>query len=213
MEEKRGNSLPQEIVFEILKELPVKTLVRFRAVSKLWCSIIDNPVFVDSHRTRSYTRSGGIRIICEYMQNFKCKIYSIDPQGGSPVSFINLPEAQVDFTEVKVPRFSTADVIMAFEVGPQKFNVILLPDGEFTTSRFTHIIQVGGRLAFTSVDYARAGEVGVDPLTNVKVVESLDYVEARDVDQAIDNGDHYTKIPGLSRSKTVTSVHCHGLNP
>ncbi|KAM7460964.1 hypothetical protein LguiA_029085 [Lonicera macranthoides] len=186
MEEKRGNSLPQEIVFEILKELPVKTLVRFRAVSKLWCSIIDNPVFVDSHRTRSYTRSGGIRIICE------CRISNAKDTLQIPKKdhlFLLSTSRKVDFTEVKVPSFSTAEVIMAFEVGPEKFNVIPLPDGAFARFRFTHIIQVGGRLAFTSVDYARAGEVGVDPLTNVKVVESLDYVEARDVDQAIDNGD------------------------
>ncbi|KAM7464980.1 hypothetical protein LguiB_012542 [Lonicera macranthoides] len=84
--------LPEEIIFQILKELPVKTLVRFRAVSKLWCSIIDDPFFVDSHRTRSHTRNGGISILCQYRENFSFKIYTTDPQGGSSVPFLTLPD-------------------------------------------------------------------------------------------------------------------------
>ncbi|KAM7460947.1 hypothetical protein LguiA_029068 [Lonicera macranthoides] len=84
--------LPEEIIFQILKELTVKTLVRFRAVSKLWCSIIDDPIFIDSHHTRSHTRNGGIRILCQYKENFSLKIYTTDPQGGSPVPFLTLPD-------------------------------------------------------------------------------------------------------------------------
>ncbi|KAM7460959.1 hypothetical protein LguiA_029080 [Lonicera macranthoides] len=84
--------LPEEIIFQILKELPVKTLVRFRAVSKLWCSIIDDPFFVDSHRTRSHTRNGGISILCQYRENFSFKIYTTDPQGRSPSPCLTLPD-------------------------------------------------------------------------------------------------------------------------
>ncbi|KAM7464973.1 hypothetical protein LguiB_012535 [Lonicera macranthoides] len=101
MEKNRGKSasslsspfLPPETIFEILKNLPAKPLLRFRAVSKLWCSIIDDPVFVDSHRTRSCTRTGGIRILCqyEYAEDLILNIYSTDPQGGSPLPFPALP--------------------------------------------------------------------------------------------------------------------------
>ncbi|XP_028054791.1 putative F-box protein At1g32420 [Camellia sinensis] len=56
-------SIPQEIIFEILKELPAKSLLRFRCVSKLWCSTIDDPLFITSHRARSHTRPGGINIL------------------------------------------------------------------------------------------------------------------------------------------------------
>ncbi|KAM7460956.1 hypothetical protein LguiA_029077 [Lonicera macranthoides] len=84
--------LPEEIIFEILKELPIKTLVRFRVVSKLWCSIIDDPFFVDSHRTRSHSHNGDIRILCQYRKNFRLKIYTTDPQGGSLVPFPTLPD-------------------------------------------------------------------------------------------------------------------------
>ncbi|KAM7460977.1 hypothetical protein LguiA_029098 [Lonicera macranthoides] len=89
--------LPQEIIFEILKELPVKTLLRFRAVSKLWCSIINDPVFVDSHRTRSYTRTSGTSIICRYIENRKLKVYTTDPEGGSPLTYLTLPVGILDY--------------------------------------------------------------------------------------------------------------------
>ncbi|KAM7460981.1 hypothetical protein LguiA_029102 [Lonicera macranthoides] len=89
--------LPQEIIFEILKELPVKTLLRFRAVSKLWCSIIDDPVFVDSHCTRSYTRTSGTSIICRYIENRKLKVCTTDPEGGSPLTYLTLPIGILDY--------------------------------------------------------------------------------------------------------------------
>ena len=37
-------------------------MLRIRVVSKLWCSIIEDPTSLDSHCTRSYTQPGGIRI-------------------------------------------------------------------------------------------------------------------------------------------------------
>ncbi|KAJ0703974.1 putative F-box domain-containing protein [Helianthus annuus] len=37
------DSLPSEIIFNILSRMPVKSLARFRCVSKLWCDYIDDP--------------------------------------------------------------------------------------------------------------------------------------------------------------------------
>ncbi|KAM0005096.1 putative F-box domain-containing protein [Helianthus debilis subsp. tardiflorus] len=37
------DSLPSEIIFNILSRMPVKSLARFRSVSKLWCDYIDDP--------------------------------------------------------------------------------------------------------------------------------------------------------------------------
>ncbi|KAF7813723.1 F-box/kelch-repeat protein [Senna tora] len=42
-------NLPQEVLINILLRLPVKSLLRFKSVSKLWLSLISNPSFAKSH--------------------------------------------------------------------------------------------------------------------------------------------------------------------
>ncbi|KAK3437513.1 hypothetical protein EUGRSUZ_C02180 [Eucalyptus grandis] len=44
-----GSDLPEEILIQILLKLPVKSLVRFRCVSKSWDSLITHPSFVSLH--------------------------------------------------------------------------------------------------------------------------------------------------------------------
>ncbi|OIT39252.1 PREDICTED: F-box/kelch-repeat protein At3g23880-like [Nicotiana attenuata] len=41
--------LPRDIVIEILLRLPVKSLLRFKSVSKPFCSLIKNPNFISKH--------------------------------------------------------------------------------------------------------------------------------------------------------------------
>lgn len=48
--------LPLDVILEILVKLPVKSLCRFRCVSKLWRSTISDPQFVEAHRVRSNAR-------------------------------------------------------------------------------------------------------------------------------------------------------------
>ncbi|GMI96161.1 hypothetical protein like AT3G23880 [Hibiscus trionum] len=46
-------SFPQEIVVEILSNLPVKSLIRLRYVSKSWESLITDPFFIKKHLKRT----------------------------------------------------------------------------------------------------------------------------------------------------------------
>lgn len=46
-------NLPQDIIVEILTWLPVKSLCRFRCVSKPWRFLISNPDFIKSHLDRA----------------------------------------------------------------------------------------------------------------------------------------------------------------
>ncbi|XP_023907625.1 F-box protein At3g07870 isoform X1 [Quercus suber] len=41
--------LPDNVVFDILTRLPVKSLIRFRCVSQSWNSTITNPIFITKH--------------------------------------------------------------------------------------------------------------------------------------------------------------------
>lgn len=45
-------SLPEELIDLVLFRLPVKPLLRFRCVSKGWCSLIDSKAFVKKHHKR-----------------------------------------------------------------------------------------------------------------------------------------------------------------
>ncbi|KAK9676981.1 hypothetical protein RND81_11G113900 [Saponaria officinalis] len=49
MPRKTEYNIPQEIVIEILKRVPVESLLRFMCVSKSWFSLITNPNFVSDH--------------------------------------------------------------------------------------------------------------------------------------------------------------------
>ncbi|KAK6914167.1 F-box domain [Dillenia turbinata] len=49
-------TLPDEIIADILSRVPVKSLVRFRCVSKEWCSLVANTKFIKAHLQRSNAR-------------------------------------------------------------------------------------------------------------------------------------------------------------
>ncbi|KAF9591886.1 hypothetical protein IFM89_009494 [Coptis chinensis] len=42
-------NIPDDVLLEILRRIPTKSLLRFKCVSKHWCSSIEDPTFVYSH--------------------------------------------------------------------------------------------------------------------------------------------------------------------
>ncbi|XP_059658404.1 putative F-box protein At4g38870 [Cornus florida] len=88
-------SLPEELLCEILKELPVKILLRFRCVSKRWCAMIDDLPFVQSHHDHSQTRPHGINILVLCQRGSSTQIYSTDPDGSGPIlPLLEIPEVK-----------------------------------------------------------------------------------------------------------------------
>uniref|UniRef100_A0A6V7QW55 F-box domain-containing protein n=1 Tax=Ananas comosus var. bracteatus TaxID=296719 RepID=A0A6V7QW55_ANACO len=48
-----SSAYPDELISEVLVRLPVKSLLRFRCVSRTWRSLISDPHLIESHRRRS----------------------------------------------------------------------------------------------------------------------------------------------------------------
>ncbi|KAM3216273.1 hypothetical protein P3L10_025714 [Capsicum annuum] len=45
-----NSCIPHELIFEILKRLLAKSLMRFRCVSKSFASLISDPLFIEAHQ-------------------------------------------------------------------------------------------------------------------------------------------------------------------
>ncbi|XP_074335109.1 F-box protein CPR1-like [Apium graveolens] len=58
-------ALPCEMLDEILYRLPVKYLLRYRCVSKGWCSLIDSDLYVKKHLRKALECNAGALIINE----------------------------------------------------------------------------------------------------------------------------------------------------
>ncbi|XAR70660.1 hypothetical protein NMG60_11027581 [Bertholletia excelsa] len=67
------SDLPEEVSADILSRLPVKSLLRFRCVSRNWCSLIDRPDFVKLHLNRSIKAKANLCVILR-----DSHLYSVD---------------------------------------------------------------------------------------------------------------------------------------
>ncbi|XP_043721153.1 F-box protein CPR1-like [Telopea speciosissima] len=91
-------NLPEDIILAILSRLPVKSLLRFRSVSKLWCALITDPDFVQMHLYRSLATNTNLilLVIREYLKIFYSDVceqetaVELDCPFKSPVGFLIL---------------------------------------------------------------------------------------------------------------------------
>ncbi|KAI3459039.1 hypothetical protein Pfo_015702 [Paulownia fortunei] len=76
-------NLPEEIITEILSRLSVKSLLKFRCISKSWCSLISSKHFIKTHLENSTknTTLAHHRIISTFMQPLwrlkHCSLHSL----------------------------------------------------------------------------------------------------------------------------------------
>ncbi|KAL7088552.1 hypothetical protein ACP275_13G134000 [Erythranthe tilingii] len=71
-------TLPFELVEDILRRLPVKSLKRFRAVAKLWCSLIDSENFVKMHLQRSVASNSHRSLVLGGLAVYSVDLDSLD---------------------------------------------------------------------------------------------------------------------------------------
>ncbi|OMO69415.1 hypothetical protein COLO4_29072 [Corchorus olitorius] len=84
------SQLPEEICMEILERLPVRSLIRFKAICKSWKSLISTPNFSDRHFDRSVASSNKLGIILTKEYKFSVPnqcVISFHTLNFSPTSF------------------------------------------------------------------------------------------------------------------------------
>ncbi|XP_059658429.1 putative F-box protein At3g52320 [Cornus florida] len=107
-----SSSVPPEILWSslplILKQFPVKTLLKLRCVSKVWCSIIDDPDFIRLHHKHSHTRPDGVSIVLMNKDGGDYQLYSVDPEGGPLVDLLEVPSLFVSkyYSSVYEPNYA-----------------------------------------------------------------------------------------------------------
>ncbi|XP_048134314.1 F-box protein At3g07870-like [Rhodamnia argentea] len=86
--------LPQDVVVEILKLLPVESLLRFRCVCRSWRSTIDDPSFVSLHLNSSSLGASNWHTVCldwsDPVQKL-CSVFSDESLTLPPQSQIEIP--------------------------------------------------------------------------------------------------------------------------
>ncbi|XP_065859796.1 F-box protein CPR1-like [Euphorbia lathyris] len=94
--------IPEDLIAEIHQRLPVKSVIRFRCLSKSLCSIIDSPKFVNSHLHRSSENINRRKVILQHMslKNEPRRFHVIDMNNGEEED-ITLEKPSVDmWTEI-----------------------------------------------------------------------------------------------------------------
>ncbi|KAM0011442.1 putative F-box domain-containing protein [Helianthus debilis subsp. tardiflorus] len=81
-------SFPGEIIEEILSRLPVKSILRFRSVSKPWLSLISTPSFTKLHFTRATAAHRTALFISVYDDFTKKYSFLSAPHDGGPVTHL-----------------------------------------------------------------------------------------------------------------------------
>ncbi|TVU08415.1 hypothetical protein EJB05_41819, partial [Eragrostis curvula] len=95
-------SLPEEIIFDVLSWLPVKSLFRFRCVSKGWRALISFPAFIATHKSRATPL-----LVCSFAVRSRTHVFDVpelrvmDTDGNvirvlKDVAGTELPPARLD---------------------------------------------------------------------------------------------------------------------
>ncbi|KAF5818739.1 putative F-box domain-containing protein [Helianthus annuus] len=140
---KANISLLSEIIKEILSRLPVKSILRFKSVSKPWLSCISDPTFTKLHLTRASAAHRTALFISAYDDSTrKLHLLSAPHDGGPVTHLMTLDNAcSTDFTEAEhlnglvlftsMKPFSDYDHAQVFVINPSTHSIFKLSYPDF----------------------------------------------------------------------------------
>ncbi|KAA8516856.1 hypothetical protein F0562_017326 [Nyssa sinensis] len=132
------SDLPTDVIHDILSRLPVKTLLQFRCVSKLWCALIDSPNFIKSHLKRSIENQNNVSLVLEGDGLYSVNFESLD----KAVKLDDPLKSESYRTEVfgscngLLCLFNTEKGMVLWNPSTRKHRKLLVPLGEFCKHQF-----------------------------------------------------------------------------
>ncbi|CAH9118942.1 unnamed protein product, partial [Cuscuta europaea] len=95
--------LSNDIILEILKRLPAKSLMRFKCVSKGWLNMILNPFFIESHQNQARTRPDASHRLFAYSHyNHLLLSYHYNDHPELLIQTIFSTKMKLDFTSSQI---------------------------------------------------------------------------------------------------------------
>ncbi|KAI5678825.1 hypothetical protein M9H77_09775 [Catharanthus roseus] len=103
-------NIPDDAIIEILLRLPVKSLIRFKSVSKFWFSLLISPQFIDMHLKFSLARDDELVLIKRFLQEESKNVLSLHSNNESlkilVPNYLDLQDLNIDndSLEIKAPN-------------------------------------------------------------------------------------------------------------
>lgn len=98
----RKSSIPQDIIFQVFWWLPVKSLMRFRCVSRFCNFLVSESVFVDIHHCRSMIRTGGTKF--DVCRNYRyAHLYTIEQKEEGKASHLHIEYSGIEYRSLPRP--------------------------------------------------------------------------------------------------------------
>ncbi|KAB5531625.1 hypothetical protein DKX38_018295 [Salix brachista] len=140
------STLPEEMIIEILTRLAVKSLLRFKSVSKDWCSLITNPEFITAHLHNSTQKPSIL------LEGFRS-----EEEESSTLSLLHHRDTSTTFDFLRIPQSLMYDYTF---MRNSFLNQEIYPDISFTLLGST-----GGLLCSKVCDNLRIDYVLWNPAT------------------------------------------------
>ncbi|KAI5678813.1 hypothetical protein M9H77_09763 [Catharanthus roseus] len=141
-------NIPDDAIIEILLRLPVKSLIRFKSVSKFWFSLLISPQFIDMHLKFSLARDDELVLIKRFLQEESKNVLSLHSNNESlkilVPNYLDLQDLNIDndSLEIKAPNEPWSQLvgcILSLDINTEAFHKFGLPKAD-KTSIFENLI-------------------------------------------------------------------------